>query len=316
MINQAKIKDLANEFLTSKKNKDKKKYNGNFVYSEHNSTLEKIFNINDDKLFEKLITANKAEMEKYILLYKEYLISKNYTFQSIKKLVKDFPQEEIFKDLLGLYNTYENFSTKWNYKIVDAIGTRTCLYCNREYIINYDYGTKRTTAELDHFYPRSLYPFLSISFFNLIPSCKTCNSKFKSDKDTFEEKILYPYQDSLNNNIDFKLKIKDTNFLNNEKGFDLDLETKNQKAENSKKLFKLQKLYDEHKDIVLELIQKSEIYSDSYIDELYQNYEGTLFRNREDVLRLITNGYVEDKDINKRPLSKLIKDISEELGLV
>ncbi|MGB3962330.1 MAG: hypothetical protein WBK95_08860, partial [Sulfurimonas sp.] len=80
--------------------------------------------------------------------------------------------------------------------------------------------------------------------------------------------------------------------------------------------FALQTLYNEHKDIVLELIQKAQIYNESYLDELMQNYEGTLFKNREDLMRLITCGYLNDEDLHKRPLSKLIKDISEELGLV
>ena len=88
------------------------------------------------------------------------------------------------------------------------------------------------------------------------------------------------------------------------------------KAETIKEDFALEVLYQEHKDIVLELIQKREIYPDSYIDDLFHQYEGTLFKNREDVLRHITGGYIEDKDINKRPLSKLIKDISEELDLI
>ena len=78
----------------------------------------------------------------------------------------------------------------------------------------------------------------------------------------------------------------------------------------------MEEIYQNHKDIALELIQKTQIYNESYIDELYQKYEGTLFKNREDVLRHITGGYIEDKDINKRPLSKLIKDISEELDLI
>ena len=87
-------------------------------------------------------------------------------------------------------------------------------------------------------------------------------------------------------------------------------------TQNTIDTFRLETLYDEHKDIVLELIKKAEIYNESYVDELFQKYEGTLFKNREDVLRHITGGYVEDKDINKRPLSKLIKDISEELNLI
>ena len=75
-------------------------------------------------------------------------------------------------------------------------------------------------------------------------------------------------------------------------------------------------VYENHKDIVAELLQKREIYSDSYIDDLLNQYEGSLFKNREDLLRLITCGYVSDEDLHKRPLSKLIKDISEELKLI
>ncbi|WP_294880006.1 hypothetical protein, partial [Sulfurimonas sp. RIFOXYB12_FULL_35_9] len=86
--------------------------------------------------------------------------------------------------------------------------------------------------------------------------------------------------------------------------------------ENNLNVFELKDLYDNHKDIILELIQKAEIYNESYIDELMQKYEGTLFKNREDLLRLVTCGYVSDEDLHKRPLSKLIKDISEELNLI
>ena len=88
------------------------------------------------------------------------------------------------------------------------------------------------------------------------------------------------------------------------------------KTQNTINTFRLNDIYQNHKDIVLELLQKREIYSDSYIDDLLNQYEGTLFKNREDLLRLITCGYVNDEDLHKRPLSKLIKDISEELKLI
>ncbi len=316
MINQNNLKKLASDFLDSKKNNDKS-YRANFVYSKHNDILKTIFNSSDDKLFEKLILANKQELQQFISKYKDYLRKNNFEFKSIKELVKENSSNPIFQVLLALHNAYENFSKDWNNKIVDVIETRTCLYCNREYIINYTDKTKtKTTAELDHFYPRSLYPFLSITFLNLIPSCKTCNSKLKGDKDTFKEEILYPYEENLNDNMKFKLDIEDVDFLNNKTKFKLDLKTNNINANNSKELFKLHELYQEHKDIVLELIQKAQIYNDSYIDDLLKNYEGSIFKNREDLLRLITCGYVNDEDLNKRPLSKLIKDIAEELELL
>jgi len=316
MINKFHLEKLAKEFLESKKTK-KNKYRANFVYSKYNKTLETIFEIKDSNLFEEVILANKNKLELYIKKYVNYLNKNNYELKSIETLSKENKRKKIFKELLLLHNTYENFSTNWNKKIVDIINTRTCLYCNREYVINYvDNDNTKTTAELDHFYPRSLFPFLSISFFNLIPSCKTCNSKLKGDWNTYKNKILYPYEQSLNNNIKFKLTIIRSNFINNKNDFDINLKVKNNEALNSKNLFKLEALYQEHKDIALELIQKAQIYNESYIDELYQKYEGTLFKNREDVLRHITGGFIEDKDINKRPLSKLIKDISEELDLI
>ena len=46
----------------------------------------------------------------------------------------------------------------------------------------------------------------------------------------------------------------------------------------------------------------------------FDRYSGTLFSSKEELMRLITCGYISDDDINKRPLSKLIKDISEDLG--
>ena len=46
----------------------------------------------------------------------------------------------------------------------------------------------------------------------------------------------------------------------------------------------------------------------------FDRYSGTLFSSKEELMRLITCGYISDDDINKRPLSKLIKDISDDLG--
>ena len=143
-----------------------------------------------------------------------------------------------------------------------------------------------------------------------------CNSILKSTAKFSINSHLHPYKDSFNDYAKFRLKIINSKFFYDEKGFDLKLETNDVKAEKIKEAFALETLYQEHKDIALELIQKAQIYNESYIDELYQKYEGTLFKNREDLLRLISGGYIEDKDINKRPLSKLIKDISEELDLI
>ncbi|WP_255327500.1 hypothetical protein [Lebetimonas sp. JH292] len=34
--------------------------------------------------------------------------------------------------------------------------------------------------------------------------------------------------------------------------------------------------------------------TESYLDELFKKYEGTFFRNKEDLTRLISGGYISD----------------------
>ena len=64
--------------------------------------------------------------------------------------------------------------------------------------------------------------------------------------------------------------------------------------------------------VIFTIKSKNAIYNESYLDELITQYEGTLFKNREDLLRMVSGGYVSEEEIGKRPLSKHIKDISQE----
>ena len=73
-------------------------------------------------------------------------------------------------------------------------GLRVCPYCGMEIIK----PTNRTKKQIDHFFPKSKYPFLALSYYNLIPSCDTCNeSPCKGAKDplllTKNERIMHPY---------------------------------------------------------------------------------------------------------------------------
>ena len=81
-------------------------------------------------------------------------------------------------------------------------------------------------------------------------------------------------------------------------------------------IFQLREVYNQHKDYVLDIIQKNVVYNDSYIESLFKQFEGTLFKNKEDVMRLVLGNYISEEDLGKRPLAKLTRDISEELGLL
>ncbi len=271
----------------------------------------------------------KKSFKQYIT---KYLLSKSIPIQTVllgnlnelRSLIDTHGDDSNFyKGKKALIDEiYGHFRKEWGYELVKLLNIKVCLYCNRNFIVNYDID--KTTVELDHFFPKSKYPYLAISLYNLIPVCHTCNHIKK-------EKILkvHPFEESLNKSFIFEYNgIKSSEILNKKRQgfFDINrikssIKTVNSKIEIANNdewdyIDYIKKLYEEHKDIISELLQKRVIYSDDYIDELLKKYKGRLFKNKEDLLRLITCGYIEDKDIIKRPLSKLIKDISEQLKFI
>ncbi len=191
-------------------------------------------------------------------------------------------------------------------KFVDDLGLHTCPYCNRAYIQSVSKkGVVR--PQIDHFYPKSKYPYLGLSFYNLIPSCSVCNgTTAKGDKDSFKDNLISPYEIS---NDDFKFSF---DFLTvNDLQVRLDT-----KIPMHNEYFKLEEFYKHHNDVADELYTK--LYREDtkeHFDSLRKSLSGIGFDEAE-IHRFITCGYLDDEDLHKRPLSKLIKDISEELGLV
>ena len=263
---------------------------------------------------------------------KHILGAKPNEFQKIlnDKTLKKIDKEKLTKAFVGGYPKdkkgglvgYAKFIKKDDnnydaYRLAEKLQVNVCPYCNinSTFTVIEEENKKITRPEFDHFYDKASYPVLSLSFYNLIPCCHICNSTLKGSIKFSVSTHVNPYSDSFNKHAKFKLKIEDTTFYHSVDGFKLELEFDDKKAENSAEVFKIKERYNKHKDLILELIQKQEMYPDSYIDELLLNYEGVLFKNREDLLRFITCGYTDDESINKRPLSKLIKDISKELGL-
>jgi len=89
--------------------------------------------------------------------------------------------------------------------------------------------------------------------------------------------------------------------------FDIELDGNQANIE----VFKLEELYKQHKDIVLELLIKKAYYPKSYIEEL-KSFDFS----EDEIYRYLLGNYKKDEDLHKRPLSKLTRDISEELGLL
>jgi hypothetical protein len=79
------------------------------------------------------------------------------------------------------YTSFSKFNTtKYNaYDLIEKLNINVCPYCNRQYTntikpLSSLGGTRPT---LDHYLIKSLYPYLALSFWNLVPSCYSCNSQ-------------------------------------------------------------------------------------------------------------------------------------------
>jgi len=77
-----------------------------------------------------------------------------------------------------LNRTNKGTPIKTAYWLQQQLRVDTCPFCNRIYTSTLFRGNIRPA--FDHFYPKSVYPYLAISLFNLIPICDVCN-KAKSD---------------------------------------------------------------------------------------------------------------------------------------
>lgn len=277
---------------------------GNFRYKD----VAKAVNLLSGLSFKKLLVAKPKMLSHYI------------TIASAEAGATEMQRDEA-KQLLN--DVYKNFrSRKISKDLIARTNLKACPYCNRNFIFNFKRSNStEATAQLDHFYPKNKYPYLAISLYNLIPCCSTCNLR-KSNKlvDSY-----HPYLESFNANARFAYKGiavqpkgKNYDFFD-EKRIKLALYAINNqekiKVNSHKETFNLEALYDNHKDIVQELIKKSQIYTESYIDDLEKQYIGKVFNSRDELLRLITSGHVTDEEINQRPLNKLVKDISQQLEI-
>lgn len=221
-------------------------------------------------------------------------------------------------DYIILYSIFFDFGYDINDfkkgEFISLMDLDVCPYCNRNYIFALDEKGK-IKPEIDHFYPKTIYPFLAASFYNLIPSCQTCNGfGGKSSEDTYLQDAVNPYLIQ-NDDFQFGYVIKSLDFMSSlEQKGSLKINFIKQINQNNS-LFKLSKLYEKHEDHVLELITKSKLqYSEKYREYL-KSYEGLSYTNSE-IDRLIIGNYTELDELHKRPLSKLYRDIALELGLI
>ena len=287
-------------------------------YKVNNNSFKKVFK---NYKFEEIIFAKENEIHLLI--------------ETIEKRINTLTKKKK-EEFIDLVQNLFKYTNKFQGKVLTPFFTknfnfRTCFYCNKDFITNFEKEKKDlvSTFQLDHFYDKDTYPYLALSFYNLIPSCPTCNSSnVKGTKNTFThdtrigkfkiEKCLKPndIDFDFNEKVKFKLFLEPScKNLHIKSKDDIDIPLKEQFTDKYDKyieIFKLNERYKAHKDIVYEMIQKAELYPESRLKEL-QNLTGIPFQQiKKDIFNLID----ENEDLSKQPFSKLIIDMSKELKII
>ncbi|WP_114633671.1 hypothetical protein [Vibrio splendidus] len=101
----------------------------------------------------------------------------------------------------GIFD-YDSMSSNYGFTITENLDIHVCLYCNNEKI-QIIKGRKNVRPDLDHFYPKSKFPFLSVSLSNLVPSGNICNQDFKKSKDMLNH--VHPFVHGIDDSRLFRI---------------------------------------------------------------------------------------------------------------
>lgn len=209
---------------------------------------------------------------------------------------------------------------------IRKMGIKTCVYCNAQYAITTK--KKHTAYQLDHCLPKSKYPYLCTNFFNLQPSCGSCNLGKSNNDMVHGDYSATIWKEKNDKSVEyFNFTITDFGIVKyllsgdpNNLSILFNVHKSAEKGvkslyEDFNKFFHIQDIYEEHKDVVEEIIWKKYAYSSGYMSNLASAFSPIANEMTSDFMRFIMGNYMIEEHIYKRPLSKMIQDIAKQLHL-
>lgn len=262
----------------------------------------------------------KVLFENYINPYLDVIIKGNpYELLQCHNRIEPYMIPIVRKNLNEVFKYKGWFDqkkkTKYDaYDLAYNLDIPTCAYCNRIYTKTVINPSKITRPTFDHWFSKSDYPLLALSFYNLIPSCTVCNSGVKGTT-TFELNThFHPYHKSfiINENINYKFSYDYKDYSS----FKFKIINNNDFSENSTNAFKLKEIYETHEDEISDLRKLKDVYSDNYLQMLKNNILKNTMISDDEIYRLAFGTDINESKFDRRPLSKMKKDILTELGIL
>lgn len=263
------------------------------------------------KNLDKILIYTPVKLEKLTKIKNEYFSNVFINSKGKKKYTK-------FHDKLLKAFNYNSYRDNKLRDLACFLNVKSCPYCNMSYTLFAEngktYSQMETKFQFDHFYGKEEYPFLSMSLYNLIPSCAICNQK-KSTKHLSLN--FHPYFNGINKQFHFKVENPLPLIFGATKDkINIDLELENRAKVNKKeledydKLFDIKLRYSRHRDVVQEVFDKA--YSEMYYgDSRFFEFLDDKFK-KEYLYRIIYGTYMDENEIEKRPMSKFIQDIRKQ----
>ena len=206
---------------------------------------------------------------------------------------------------------------------IKDMGIRTCVYCNEKSVAPGSRIDKNgnieimTRYQIDHFYPQSKYPYLCTSFYNLQPSCDSCNN-WKSNN--WAQFNLYT---SDVNKIDvFRFSIGDDNQILNAliyhdaRYLQISLESDEKGLmESHEGLFHVESIYqNNHRKDALRVMDILYNHNNSYIKSIKDALGAVVPMSDDDIMDEYFSLFGVDmhkNQVHMRPMNKLAQDIVE-----
>ena len=291
-------------------------------------------------LYKTALTVDEKNLLQYILNhYKSILIGDVNILNKIKndisinnweKLVYNYSTTKFGKKLLTVFGYTNRFRSEQERGIwlAKQLNIKSCPYCNAQYTLHVQSTSTAGIAkfQFDHFFSKDRYPYFSVSLYNLIPSCASCNHK-KSSVDFSILHNYHPYYNSLAAFAKFKLKYPaDLDKLSfdaiRKMDYDKELEIKFvplnkgvvKFVNTHNTTFDIEPIYERHKDHAHELLLNSVMY-DRYYQKTIINIKG-LFPDKPTMMKYLLSNYMNEHEIIKRPLAKFYQDLAQQLRLI